>query len=289
MSKQSKKQDKATISKIASEEKQDKEKMPLSSIKNSTKENESQLKDSTPPTLCQPDNKLTEPSDKQNIGEYSNKKKDMRWLWSGLVGASLVIAIMAFVSLIVPNFRVSKYYVYEDPSILNQLLSTPLSISDSINIRNAIKEEHERRNDMIEDLLDEGIIVSSDVFASNLSSYYNALIAVLAAILILLNLFGFFSWRSSANSALEQKQNELDKAINDIDETVENNLEELFRKNLVVKEKLERIVQDLLDEDQKLDEEEWKKLHLLLKRIARKEDIDIINSKETNLDGIIED
>ena len=59
--------------------------------------------------------------------------------------------------------------------------------------------------------------------------------------------------------------------------------------DLDFEEKLERIVQDLLDEDQKLDEEEWKKLHLLLKRIARKEDIDIINSKETNLDGIIED
>lgn len=42
---------------------------------------------------------------------------------------------------------------------------------------------------MIEDLLDQGVIVSSEDFASNLSGYYNALIAVLAAVFVILNIF----------------------------------------------------------------------------------------------------
>jgi len=237
------------------------------------------------------------PSPNQSRGSSSNCQhtsnslivdSDKRWFLSGLVGAAFVILILVFIALIYPGFRISKYYINEDPSLLTELLSSELSSADSANVSCAIKEESARRNEMIQDLLDQKVIVSSDVFVSNLSGYYNTLVAVLAAILIIINLVGFFSWRSSANVSLEQKRREMDDAIKNIDDTLEKNLEETFRKNLVVKEKLEAIVHELIEQGEQLDEEEWGKLHLLLKQYKRKELLEAIVADEQENDGIIE-
>ena len=138
-------------------------------------------------------------------------------------------------------------------------------------------------------MLEQKVIVSSDAFASNLAGYYNTLIAVLSAILIIINLVGFFSWRSSANVSLEQKKREMDDAINNIDDALEKGLEESFRKNLVVKEKMEAMVRDIMEQGEQLDDEEWDKLHLLLKQYKRNETLEAINADEKDNNGKIEE
>ena len=141
--------------------------------------------------------------------------------------------------------------------------------------------------DIIEDLLDQKVIVSSEEFASNLTGYYNTLVEVLAGILIILNIIGYFSLRSNANSALEQKQKELDDVINNIDKKLEKNLEEVFTRNSVVKERIESIFGNLYDESAHLTDEEWEKLHLLLAKYKKEERLEEINAKDEQNDGEI--
>lgn len=224
----------------------------------------------------------------QSPNKGSKNGTEWKFFWSGLVGASLVVLVFVCISIIYPGFRVSRYYINEDPSLLKELLNSQVTSEDSTTIARAIQLETQRRQDLIEDLLEQRVIVSSDVFASNLSGYYNTLIAVLSAILILLNIFGFFSWRSNANTALEQKKKELDNALNSVDDTIENNLEEMFRKNLVVREKLEAMVRDIMEQGDQMTDEEWDKLHLLLKKYEIREALEAINADEKQNDGEIE-
>jgi len=152
-----------------------------------------------------------------------------------------------------------------------------------------VRQEAARRKDAIEDLLGQKAIISSEEFASNISGYYNTLIAVLSAILIILNLFGFLSWRSNANSSLEQKQRELDDALNKIDDRLENNLEEILRKNQVVKERLQSYIDKQLEQRETLSDEEWDKLHMLLTKYEKYEELRAIkNDNDEKNNGEIE-
>lgn len=210
-------------------------------------------------------------------------------LWSGVLGALVTLSVVVLVAFIIPGFRYSSYYVNTDPSQLAQLLSTNLSEQDSLYVAKVIEDETTRRKDLIEDLLDQGIIVSSEDYASNLSGYYNALIAVLAAVLVILNLFGFFAWRSNAEETLGQEKQKLRDIINDIDSRMEKNIEEVIRKNQVVKEKLEVYIQGIIDQENRLSEDEWSKIHLLLDKYKRKEVLMEISEDEKDNDGSIEE
>ena len=98
--------------------------------------------------------------------------KDRRWLWSGLLGGGIVLLVCLFIAIVRPGYRVSTYYINEDPSLLTRMLSTDISTADSITIEAAVQEETKRRKDIIEDLLDQKVIVSSEEFASNLTGYH---------------------------------------------------------------------------------------------------------------------
>ena len=218
------------------------------------------------------------------------KRKDLTYLWAGLAGGCVVVLLFCLIAFLKPEFRHGNYYICEDPSMLKELLTTNLSPADSTTITKAAQDEAARRKDAIEDLLEQKMIVSSEEFASNISSYYNTLIAVLSAILIILNLFGFFSWRSSANSSLEQKQRELDDAIKNIDDSLEKNLEEILRKNQVVRERLQSYLRELLEQRETLTEEEWDKLHLLLAKYEKQEVLKAIkDDNDDKNDGEIEE
>lgn len=217
------------------------------------------------------------------------QKFKKKCLLSGVIGGMIVFILAILLAFFIPGFRYSSYYVNKDPSQLTKLLSTNLSEQDSLYVTKAIVEETARRKDLIEDMLDEGIIVSSEDFASNLSGYYNVLIAVLAAILVILNLFGFFAWRTNAEEALEQEKRKLSDIINGIDDRIEKNLEEVIRKNQVVREKLEAYFQNIIDQENHLNEEEWNKIHLLLNQYKKEEFLKKINADEKNNDGSIEE
>ena len=220
----------------------------------------------------------------------SNKKESLnKYLLSGVMGALVTLALLVLVAFFIPGFRYSSYYVNEDPSQLSQLLTSNLSERDSVIVAKEIDAETARRKDMIEDLLDQGVIVSSEDFASNLSGYYNALIAVLAAVLVILNLFGFFAWRSNAAEALEQEKRKLSDEIDNIDNRLENNLDEILRKNQAVREKLESYFQRLIDQDNHLNDDEWDKLRLLLEKYKKKEVLQEIKTDEKDNDGSIEE
>lgn len=220
----------------------------------------------------------------------SNKKESLnKYLWSGVMGALVTLALLVLVAFFIPGFRYSSYYVNEDPSQLSQLLTSNLSERDSVIVAKEIDAEAARRKDMIEDLLDQSVIVSSEDFASNLSGYYNALIAVLAAVLVILNLFGFFAWRSNAAEALEQEKRKLSNEIDNIDNRLEKNLDEILRKNQAVREKLESYFQRLIDQDNHLNDDEWDKLRLLLEKYKKKEVLQEIKTDEKDNDGSIEE
>lgn len=219
----------------------------------------------------------------------TKKRKELGWFWAGGAGACLVILVICLIGFLTPEYRHSNYYICEDPSMLKALLSTDLNPGDSMAVAIASQNEDIQRKDAIEDLLEQKVIVSSEEFASNISGYYNTLIAVLAAILIILNLFGFLSWRSNANVSLEQKQRELDDMVNTIDDRLVNNLEEILIKNQVVKDKLQSFLREMLEQQETLSEEEWDKLHLLLKKYEMQVDLkEISEENDEKNDGEIE-
>lgn len=104
---------------------------------------------------------------KKDDSNKMNFKKNC--LLSGAFGGVVTLSIVVLVAFIIPGFRYSSYYVNKDPSLLTQLLSTNLSEQDSLYLTKVIVEETDRRKDLIVDMLEQGIIVSSEDFASNLS------------------------------------------------------------------------------------------------------------------------
>lgn len=235
------------------------------------------------------DNKQDNKQTTKMFARQVQASKTNNWggLCAGAAGGCLVVLVICLAAFINPEFRHANYYICEDPSILKELLTKDLNAADSTALSIAAQEEAARRKDAIEDLLAQKAIISSEEFASNLSGYYNTLIAVLSAILILLNIFGFLSWRSNANSSLEQKQRELDDALNKIDDRLENNLEEILKKNQVVKERIQSYYSELLEEREQLTDEEWDKLRLLLAKYKKQEVLKAIENDDKN-DGEIE-
>lgn len=225
----------------------------------------------------------------QNVINMNSQNSIKAYLLSGALGALITLIVVLLAFFFIPGFRYSSYYVNKDPSQLIQLLSTNISEQDSLYVTKVIAEEADRRKDLLEDMLEQGIIVSSEDFASNLSGYYNALIAVLAAILVILNLFGFFAWRSNAEETLEQEKRKLSDIINDMDCRIEDNIEKILRKNLVVKEKLEAYIQNVIEEGNHLSEDEWDKIHLLLGKYKKEEVLREISADEEDNDGSIEE
>jgi hypothetical protein len=236
---------------------------------------------------------ITDTGKNTNGNSRSSESNKKEYLWSGVMGALVTLALLVLVAFFIPGFRYSSYYVNEDPSQLSQLLTSNLSERDSVIVAKEIDAETARRKDMIEDLLDQGVIVSSGDFASNLSGYYNTLIAALAAVLVILNIFGFFAWQSNAAGALEQEKRKLSYEIDNIDKRLQLNLEEILKNNQTVREKLESYFQRMIDQDNHLEDEEWEKLRLLLKKYEykKKEVLVEINAEEddNDNDGSIEE
>lgn len=88
---------------------------------------------------------------------------------------------------------------------------------------------------------------------------------------------------------MEQEKRKLSDIINGIDDRIEKNLEEVIRKNQVVREKLEAYFQNIIDQENHLNEEEWNKIHLLLNQYKKEEFLKKINADEKNNDGSIEE
>lgn len=68
---------------------------------------------------------------------------------------------------------------------------------------------------------------------------------------------------------------------------MENNLEETFAKNSIVKEKIESIFENLYDENSHLTDDEWEILHLLLAKYKKEERLREIDVQDEQNDGEI--
>lgn len=108
--------------------------------------------------------------------------------------------------------------------------------------------------------------------------------------MIILNLIGYFSWRSTADNALEDKRRELDNTIKNIDESLEKSLEESFSRNYILRQLLDATIQNSIDQMEHLSDEEWDKVHLLLKKYEREETLKEIETEDQQEnDGVITD
>ena len=77
--------------------------------------------------------------------------------------------------------------------------------------------------------------------------------------------------------------------MNKIDDRLENNLEEILKKNQLVKERIQSYYSELLDEREQLTDEEWDKLRLLLTKYKKQEVLKAIESdNDEKNDGEIE-
>lgn len=239
-------------------------------------------------TTLRKDSRPKEVKSQNNIPDLK-KRMILSGLLNGVVGGFVVVLFLVLMAFICPRFRFAAYYVAEDTLKMDNPMSACSIATDSIALGSAIQGELVRRQDLIKDLVEQKVIVSSEDFASNLSNYYNALISVLAAVLIILNLVGYFSWRNNADLSLEQRQRELDDVLNNIDDRLERNLDEILRKNQVIKDRLELYISESLEQRECLDDEEWSKLHLLLATYERQEVLKAIsNDNADNNDGEIE-
>lgn len=125
----------------------------------------------------------------------------------------LFLFICVFLFWIKPIETIS-YYVVKDSRIEEILDKKNVSQDDLLYLKANLGYDFKNTVNTLEHLSASGIVISPEQYASNMSSYYNTLIAVLSFLLVILNVFGFFAIRTNAESELQYRINNLESDIN---------------------------------------------------------------------------
>ena len=78
------------------------------------------------------------------------------------------------------------------------------------------KLEHSTQSDDLFELHNQGKILTTTEFASNITGYYNTLVSVLVGLFILFSIFGYFALNEKFKKELEDKEEELETRLLDI-------------------------------------------------------------------------
>lgn len=95
----------------------------------------------------------------------------------------------------------------------------------------------------MQSLCEQGKILTTSEFASNITGYYNTLVSVLVGLFVLFSVFGYLALNEKFKKELEEKENELE---NRLVQTVKDKLSDSVILQNAIVEKLRSDVEDLM-------------------------------------------
>jgi len=122
-----------------------------------------------------------------------NKNKFLGSLFCGVIGGIVVI------SLIIIYLNISKSYNYKSVYIIDRQVQTINLKLIEIETLNKLKEE--------------GLLVTPDEFANNITSYYNTFVTFLSVLFVV---FSFISYLSIKATTKENIKNDIDSSLKEM-------------------------------------------------------------------------
>lgn len=150
----------------------------------------------------------------------------------------LFLFICVFLFWIKP-IEIFPYYVIKDNKVEKILNKKDISQKDLLYLKSNLGQNFKNTANTLEHLSASGIVISPEQYASNISSYYNTLIAVLSFLLVILNVFAFFAFRTNAESELQYR-------INNFESDINNKLAKVVEDKLLDSETVHNRIQALL-------------------------------------------
>lgn len=158
---------------------------------------------------------------------------------SGACGAIVMAIIGILVLLCFSNYKNTKVSFVKDPT-LDAILDKPSwTQNDTIYLKRYLKNNFLSQAKTLETLKAEKVIVTPEQYSSDLSDYYNTLIAVLSALLVILNIIAFLSLKTNAETEYRAR-------IQDLDERMNEKLAKVTENLLLDSEKVHNRIQALL-------------------------------------------
>lgn len=117
----------------------------------------------------------------------------------------LLLSIATIYLLCTSDYKRCQIYFVKDDRVEATLNKDSLDKKDWDYLRSYLGNDYKRQFEVLKSLQAERIIITPDQYASDLSDYYNGLIAVLAALLVILNIIAFFSLKTNAENELKSK------------------------------------------------------------------------------------
>ena len=157
---------------------------------------------------------------------------------------SIITSLFLFLFICVFLFWIKPietipYYVIKDNRVEKILDKKDISQKDFLYLKSSLGQDLKKTVNALEHLSASGIVISPEQYASNISSYYNTLIAVLSFLLVILNVFAFFALRTNAESELQYR-------INNFESDMNNKLAKVVEDKLLDSETVHNRIQALL-------------------------------------------
>lgn len=207
----------------------------------------------------------------------SFRKKMIRLTVITSVITSLILFLFVCVFLFwIKPFKILPYYVVKDEGIEEIMNKKDINKKDFLYMKSYLGQDFKGIINSIGKLSNSGVIISPEQYASNMSSYYNTLIAVLSFLLVILNVIAFFSLKTNAELDLKYRINNLECETND-------KMAKLVEAKLLDSETVHNKIQALLvswlneneinNEDSSNNEDVDKKFDLIEERLVKLEQL----------------
>lgn len=174
-----------------------------------------------------------------------NKNGQNYWLsniLAGICGSIVaIILLVIFYFCFLSNFKTSKAYFVRNSQIDAILEKQVWTKQDIITLKQYLSNNYVQQAKTLEALKSEKVIITPEQYSSDLSNYYNTLVAVLAALLVILNIIAYLSLKTNAESEYRAK-------IQDLEEQMDDKLSKTTENLLLDSEKVHTRIQALLVE-----------------------------------------
>lgn len=156
--------------------------------------------------------------------------------------------IVLVASMMTGNYNVS--WAQEKPIIcsdIDQVLSLTFNTGGSISPIDTVLI----RARYLEEMRENGQLLSSDEFASRITSYYDTLVAVLAGLFIVFSLTTYFSIKQSFETKFEDKRREIEDKQKELEsqlsDNIRNELKNMLRDSRQVRDDIVSAVTGVVD------------------------------------------
>lgn len=189
----------------------------------------------------------------------------VKFILAGTTGSIMTLIMVLVIMLCFKGYKYNRLYFVRDSKVDSILDKQIWNRKDKFYLKKYLDGNYQQQAKAIETLKAEKVIISPEQYSSDLSDYYNTLVAVLAALLVILNVISFFSLRTNAESELKSR-------IVNMEAVVDEKVSEQTEKMLLDSDKVHNRIQALLvgwNEKNGSDESNTDKQDILLEKMDK--------------------